>query len=367
MNDPGNLPRFCVLGAGHGGMAMAGHLGLMGVSVKLYNRSEPRLEPIRLTGGIEVTGEIEGFSPIGVATSDIAEAIDETDVLMVVVPANGHKFMAEKVAPHLKDGQIVVLNPGRTGGAFEFRNILKQCHVEADVIVAEAQTLIYASRAMNPAQVKIFGIKNTIPVAALPGQRTVEVLQTLRKVYPQFVPGDNVLKTSLDNIGAIFHPALTVLNAGRIESTRGEFQFYMDGITPSLARILETLDAERVAVAAAIGIRAMPAREWLYVAYDAAGKTLYEAIQNNPGYEGIGAPAFVDHRYIWEDVPMSLVPIASIGDVLGVETTTMDAMIHLASLLNDTDYWAVGRTAERMGLEGLTVKEIRHLALEGEI
>jgi len=373
MNDPGNLPRsgnlprFCVLGAGHGGMAMAGHLGLMGVSVKLFNRSEPRLEPIRLTGGIEVTGEVEGFSPIAVATTDIAEAVDETDVLMVVVPANGHRFMAEKVAPHLREGQIVVLNPGRTGGAFEFRNILKQCHVEADVIVAEAQTLIYASRAMNPAQVKIFGIKNTIPVAALPGQRTVEVVRVLRKVYPQFVPGDNVLKTSLDNIGAIFHPALTVLNAARIESTRGEFQFYMDGITPSLSKILEALDAERVAVAAALGIRAMPAREWLYVAYDAAGKTLYEAIQNNPGYAGIGAPAFVDHRYIWEDVPMSLVPIASIGDVLGVETITMDAMIHFASLLNDTDYWAVGRTAERMGLAGLTVREIRRLALEGEI
>lgn len=367
--DPANSrPRFCVLGAGHGGLAMAGHLGLMGYKVNLYNRSEARIMPIRLTSGIELSGVIEGFGEINLATTDIEEAIGEADILMVVVPANGHRFMAEKVAPYLRDGQIIVLNPGRTGGAFEFRSILREkMGVTADVIIGEAQTLIYASRNINPAQVKIFGLKNTIPVAALPGQRTAELVNILRQVFPQFVPGDNVLKTSLDNIGAVFHPALTVLNAARIESTRGEFQFYMEGITRSVAHVLEALDAERVAVAAALGIRAMPAREWLYVAYDAAGKTLYDAIQNNHGYKGINAPAVVDHRYLWEDVPMSLVPIASLGEHLGVPTPTIRNIIHLASLMNETDYWSVGRTVGKMGLAGLSVSEIRRLALEGDL
>lgn len=361
------LPHFCVLGAGHGGMAMAGHLATMGVPINLYNRSEARIEPIRLTGGIELFGAVQGFGRIPLATSNPGEAIEGANVLMVVVPATGHRYIAEQVAPHLVDGQVIVLNPGRTGGAFEFRNVLKDAGTKADVIVAEAQTLIYASRAINPAQVRVFGIKNTIPVAALPGHRNVEVINLLRSVYPQFVPGDNVLKTSLDNIGAIFHPALTILNAARIESTRGEFQFYMEGITPSVARVLEKLDEERVAVAAALGIRGMSAREWLYVAYDAAGKTLYDAIQNNSGYKGIMAPSFVDHRYVWEDVPMSLIPIASIGELLGVETPTIRALVHLASLVNATDYWANGRTAERMGLAGLSAREIRRLAMEGEL
>lgn len=367
MNEVATFPRFCVVGAGHGGMAMAGHLAAMGVPVNLYNRSLPRIEPISLTGGIELFGAVQGFGFIAVATTNMAEAISDAHILMVVVPATGHRFIAEQMAPHLTNGQVIVLNPGRTGGAFEFANVLREKGVTADVIVAEAQTLIYASRSINPAQVKIFGIKNTIPVAALPGHRTVEVVRVLRPVYPQFVPGDNVLKTSLDNIGAIFHPALTVLNAARIESTRGEFQFYMEGITPSVARILERIDEERVAVAAALGIRAMTAREWLYVAYDAVGKTLFEAVQSNIGYDGITAPSFVDHRYIWEDVPMSLVPIASLGELLGVETPTIRAVTHLASLLNCVDYWSVGRTVRRMGLEGLTARQIRRLALEGEI
>ena len=131
MNGTKDYPSFCVLGAGHGGMAMAGHLSMMGVAVNVYNRSEPRIAPIRLTGGIELSGAVEGFGPISIATTDIAEAINGIDVLMVVVPANGHRFMAEKVAPHLRDGQIIVLNPGRTGGALEFRHVLKQNGVTA--------------------------------------------------------------------------------------------------------------------------------------------------------------------------------------------------------------------------------------------
>jgi opine dehydrogenase len=360
-----NRLRFAVLGAGHGGMAMAGHLGLMGYSVKMFNRSETRLQPIQIAGGIEMVGEIEGFAKVELATPDMAEAVRDIDVLMVVVPANAHRYMATLVAPYLQDGQIIILNPGRTGGAFEFRQVLKELGVQKEIIIGEAQTLIYACRNINPAQVKIFGIKNSVPVAALPGNQTVELLKVIRSIFPQFVPGDNVVKTGLDNIGAIFHPALMVLNAARIESTRGDFQFYFEGITKAVAQVLEALDAERVSVAAALGFKAMTAREWLYMAYDAHGKTLYDAIKNNTGYKGILAPATVDHRYLWEDVPMSLVPIASLGDLLGVATPTIRNLIHLAGLMNGCDYWAEGRTVAKMGLSDLSHKQIRRVALEG--
>lgn len=258
-------PVFCVLGAGHGGLAMAGHLALMGFDVRLYNRSPERLVPINALGGIAVEGEVEGFGRISVATTDPAEAVRGAAVLMVVVPATAHRSIAEAVAPHLTDGQVVVLNPGRTFGALEFRQVLTARGVKADVIVSEAQTLIYASRATNPGQVRIFRIKNSIPLASIRAYRIPEVLRLVRPAYPQFVPGDNVFKTSFDNIGAVFHPALTVLNAGWIEDV-SDFQFYIQGCTPSVARVLERLDAERLAVAEAVGFRAMTARQWLYFA-----------------------------------------------------------------------------------------------------
>jgi len=362
-----NLPRVAVLGAGHGGQTMAGHLGMMGCEVSLYNRSSERIAPVQLAGCIELTGQIEGLGQLGVVTTDMELAIRGAELIMVVVPANGHASIAETCAPYLRDGQMVVLHPGRTGGALEFFNIIRQQGCTADVIVSEASTLIYACRMLNPAKVHVFGVKNVIPVAAIPSYRTPEVIKKLNIIYPQFVPGDNVLKTSLDNIGAIFHPGLTVLNAGRIEATHGEFEFYMDGATPSVARVLEAMDSERIAVAAALGIRAMSAREWLYIAYDAAGRTLYEAMQANVGYKGIKAPPTTLMRYITEDVPMSLVPIASLGHHLDVPTPIIDNMIHMASVIHDTDYWALGRTVETMGLLGLSVKQIRKLVLEGRV
>jgi opine dehydrogenase len=173
------------------------------------------------------------------------------------------------------------------------------------------------------------------------------------------------MKTSLNNIGSIFHPAVTVLNAGRIESTNGDFEYYTEGITPSVAMILEKMDRERVNVAEALGFQAMTAREWLYMAYDAAGRTLYEAMRNNRGYDGIMAPKTVMTRYITEDVPMSLVPIASLGKLCGVPTPIIDSIIMLSSILHNTDYWECGRTADRMGLTGMSIREIRSFITEG--
>jgi opine dehydrogenase len=364
-------PVFCVLGAGNGGMAMAAHLALKGFRVNLYNRSPERLLPIRQAGGIQIIAREEelprGRGRLAVVTADIAEALAEADILMVAVPATAHAFMAEQCAPHLRDGQVVVLHPGRTGGALEFHHILRQRDVKADVIVAEAQTFLYASRATNPGQVEIFRIKNSVPVAAIPAHRTPEVIKALSSAYQEFVPGDNVMKTSMDNIGAVFHPAVTVLNCARIESTHGEFEYYIDGITSSAALILEALDAERVSVAAAMGFNCMSAREWLYLAYDAAGRTLYDAIRANLGYYGIKAPNRLDHRYLYEDVPMSLVPIASLGEMLGVPCPTIRAVVHLANLLHRCDYWESGRTAAKLGLADLNLQQIRQLVLEGKL
>ncbi|MBO9371191.1 MAG: NAD/NADP octopine/nopaline dehydrogenase family protein, partial [Chloroflexi bacterium] len=202
-------------------------------------------------------------------------------------------------------------------------------------------------------------------LAALPATRTRRVLEALAPAYPQFIDGISVLHTGLNNMGAIFHPALTILNAGRVEATRGDFQFYIEGVTPSVARVLEVLDRERVTVAAALGIRARTALEWLKMAYDATGADLYEAIHNQPGYYGIKAPPTLNHRYITEDVPASLVPIAALGERYGVSVRGMDSIIRLACIIHRTDYWRRGRTLERMGIEGMSVSEVTRYVMEG--
>ncbi len=360
---------YTVIGAGHGGKAMAAYLALANQSVTLYNRTEAHVIAIRARGGIQLSsvdeGGPQGFGLLEAVTSDIGQALAEAEVVMVVVPACAHRAIAAAAAPYLRDGQTVVLNPGRTCGAIEFRHALYQEGCTAKVVLAETGTFIYASRSDGPAQARIFRIKDAVPLAALPATDTGRVLETLRPVYPQFIDGQDVLHTSLNNMGAIFHPALTLLNAGRIESTRGDYQFYIDGVTQSVARVLEAIDRERVTVAAALGIRAITAAEWLQMAYDARGSTLDEAIHNNPGYYGITAPANLEHRYIFEDVPMSLVPIASLGQQYGVQTWAIESVIRLACIVHRTDYWRTGRTVDTLGLKGLSVNEIDAYVTKG--
>ncbi len=361
--------KYTVIGAGHGGKAMAAHLAILGREVTLFNRTYSHIEIIAQRGGIDLEsyeGGPHGFGKLVQVTSDMETAIREAEVIMVVIPSSAHAEIARQMAPHLQDGQIVILHPGRTCGAIEFDAVLRQANCQAQITLAEAETFIYASRSDGPAQARIFRIKEAVPLAAMPSIRTKEVLDTIKPVFPQYIDGVNVLHTGLNNMGAIFHPALTLLNAGRIESTHGDFQFYIDGVTPSVARVLEVLDRERVTVASAVGIRARTAIEWLALAYNVTGQDLDEAIHNQPGYYGIKAPNTLNHRYIFEDVPMSLVPIASLGERYGVSVNGMNSIIRLGCIVHRTDYWRRGRTVDKLGIKDLSVSELTEYVTTGE-
>jgi len=365
MNQP---TKFTVVGAGNGGRAMAAHLALMGKEVTLYNRTWEHIAFIAQRGGIDLESPESGprgFAPLAKVTADIHEAISDAEMIMVVVPSSAHADIARSLAHDLTDGQTIILHPGRTFGAIEFDCVCRSVGCTAEYTVAEAETFIYASRSDGPAAARIFRIKEAVPLAALPATHTKMVLEQIHSVYPQFIDGINVLHTGLNNMGAIFHPALTILNAGWIETTHGDFEFYIDGVTPSTARVLEVLDRERVTVASALGIRARTANEWLEMAYDVRGETLYEAIQNQTGYYGIKAPTNLNHRYIFEDVPMSLVPLSSLAARYGVSVNGINSIIRLACILHRTDYWRRGRTLEKLNIQELSVTELTAYVTSG--
>lgn len=356
MEKPENI-KFAVLGAGNGGTAMAAHLKKMGVQVRLYDRFWNAIEAIKRQKGIFLEGRLgNGFYRMDLITNEISEAVDGADIIMVVVPAFAHKYIAEHLAKYIQPGQIVVLNPGRTGGALEFAQIFGS-KLE-DIYLCEAQTLIYASRKVKPHKTKVYGIKEKVGIASIPSHKIDRVLHLLNRFFPQFVKWDSVLHTSLRNLGAVFHPAPTLLNVGRIEEKKESFDYYIQGISPTIARFLELVDAERISVAKAFGVEAPTAAEWLKQTYNSEGYDLYECIQHTRAYMGIKAPNKIRVRYVTEDVPMSLVPMIHLGRVAGIETPNMQLIVELASKLLRKNYWESGRTLKDMGLEGMNIQEI---------
>ena len=101
------------------------------------------------------------------------------------------------------------------------------------------------------------------------------------------------------------------------------------------------------------------------MAYDTSGEDLHEAIHNQPGYYGIKAPPTLNHRYIFEDVPMSMVPIASLGERYGVSVRSINSIIELACVVHRTDYWRRGRTVEKLGLGQLSIAELTRWVNDG--
>ena len=70
--------KYTVIGAGHGGKAMAAHLALMGLKVTLYNRTPDHISVIKKRGGIELEsaeGGPHGFGKLANVTADIGEAV----------------------------------------------------------------------------------------------------------------------------------------------------------------------------------------------------------------------------------------------------------------------------------------------------
>jgi opine dehydrogenase len=84
-----------------------------------------------------------------------------------------------------------------------------------------------------------------------------------------------------------------------------------------------------------------------------AGADLREMMSSSPMFAQSLGPRTARDRYVEEDVPYGLVPIAAIARTLGLHTPCTDAVVTLASVASGQDFARSGRTLERLGLAGL--------------
>lgn len=349
--------KIAVIGAGNGGQAFAGYLSKNGYETSLYDIDVEKIETLKRLGGIQLEGRIQGFGKISTITTDIIEAIKGAEIILVTTVANAHRAVAKSIASCLEDGQVVVLNPGRTCGALVFKQTLKNEGCTKRIYLGEAQTLVYACRVIENGHVNVIGIKDEVLLSGLPAADTDYILQKLNPIYPCFMKADNVLSTSLENIGAMFHPCVLLFNAATIERN-DVFWFYRD-MTEQVAGFIEKFDAERLAVGKAYGIDLLSVREWIKFAYkDTEGETLCERMRNNPAYHDIKSPSTIFTRQLTEDIPTGVLPIMELGKAAGIDTPLLQSMIHICEALLNMDLHNNGRTLKNLGLEGKTKDEI---------
>ena len=356
--------KISVIGAGNGGQAIAGYLGLTDYDVSLYDIDVPKIKELQKKGGIELEGRINGFGKVGCITTDIAEAVKGAEIIMVTTVANAHRAVAKSIAPFVEEGQVIILNPGRTCGALVFKQTLTDCGCTKKYYLGEAQTLVYACRVVENGRVNVIGIKDEVLLSGLPAADTDYILEKINPIYPSFMKTDNVLRTSLENIGAMFHPCVLLFNAATIE--RNEvFWFYRD-MTEQVAEFIEKFDAERLAVGKAYGIELLGVRDWIKFAYkDTEGKTLCERMRNNPAYHDIKSPSTIFTRQLTEDIPTGVLPIMQLGKAAGVETPLLESMVHICEALLNMDLHTNGRSLKNLGLDGMDKEGILNYVTNG--
>ncbi len=333
-----------VVGAGNSGLATAAHLSKEGHSVTLWNRSKETIELLMKSKEIHCEGVIEGTYAIDQVTADIGVAVRDPDLILITTPANAHRGLAEAIAKHIKKSTVIVLNPGRTFGALDFKEVYEEHNQEFEQIIAETQTIIYTCRKTRPDAVNVVALKSDVLLSTFNPAENQSIINRMPSCLQSHLkPAQSMVETSIGNVGMILHSAPLLLNAGWTENVHSTYKYYYDGITPSVGRLLERIDNERLAVAAELGWQLERTEDWLRRSYGVQGGTLFEAIQQNRAYETIEAPSHLQHRYILEDVPYGLVPLEGVGKALGLPMRDTGLIIDLASSIMERDFRAEGR------------------------
>ncbi len=360
--------KFAILGTGNSGQTFAADITLKGFQVNLAEvpEFEDNLRAIEKKGGIEISGDAgNGFARLNMITTDLKEAIKGVDIIIVGGSAEAHEPFSKALAPHFEDGQFILFTSNF--GALRFYKWMKEAGITTRVTPVETMSLLYATRALEPGVVACIGIKNRLPVAALPASRTSEFLEKIKPVFPQFTAAENIWLTSVNNLNPIVHPPMVLFNAGRIESTEGKgWNLYADGATESVTKIMLAMDEERMSLLTPLSTKGIPfknAFEKLYEDYSLSKKSLSETLRESPihGNPAFPAPSSVDTRYISEDLPFGLAPWSAIGSMWKVPTPNIDAVIQVASTMLGTDYFADGLTVKDLGIAGMAPEDVRAL------
>lgn len=354
-----DVERYTIIGTSVGALAVAAELRLANHPVTLASRPEESAALERLAGrpGLRVVNEAPDWGPgVGEPTvsglvfqPDLRAAISDADIIIVMVPPNFHEALLAPCADLLRDDQLVLLSPGGIGGALLISRLAARAAPR--LLVGQTSSMPHAAHPLEDGGIRVTGKKKRLAVGVFPAVRTGEMLERLSGAFPQFVGSADVIENGLSSALGV-HPAPMLMNAAQIEQ-KGPYAYDGYDITPSIARVIEVVDAERQEILRALGGTVQSFAELLVEAYGVEGASFYEVVHNVGSYKQALSPPDLEYRYLSEDVPTQVVPAALLGRALGVPTPMLDALVVMTNAVHGVDHWTSGWTLERLGLAGL--------------
>lgn len=359
--------RVAVVGAGNGGCAVAADMASRGIDVTLVKTSnsmhEDNFDYLQSHGGrmtLVDFGEngcmepdsVETFERVGVISSVTRDlsSVSAVDVVIVYIQTTYHESLIKRLSNHLRDGQILLINPGYLSTAY----VLKHCQ-GIDLTVVEAQSSFIDGRIMEPGKFKV-GFRNVRnPLGVYPLGNLEYAKKKLDLLGFPFCYTKSVVEAALHNPNLIVHTIGSIMSIPMIDSMGKDFCMYHRAFTEHVWNVLEKLDGEKMDVIEALGGERIP-----YVEACKVRNSLDESIDAKQVFFEYAAmptrakaPTSVDSRYITEDVPQGLVMLEALGAQLDIATPVCSSLIEIAGAALGRDMRADGRTPERLGEENI--------------
>jgi opine dehydrogenase len=315
-------------------------------------------QPLMAAGALEAS-----FAPA--IAGSAAELAGGNDVLLIALPAYGHKAVMYALAPHIEPRHHVIVSSHASLGALYLGGLLAARGVT--VPITAWGTTAVTGRRQSPTEVRVNTIRKLIDLCTVPEAASDAGLALCQKLFgDRFQPRDGLLAISLSNLNPQNHMGIALGNMTRME--RGETWSQGQNVTPKVGRLLEELDAERLAIAKALGLDVRTIFEHFHLSFHVPVASISEMNQemHAQGNGGTG-PATADSRYVTEDVPYGLALTVALGQLTGQPAKLHDAGIRIFSAMYGRDFMAENALLNAIGLDDYTLDNLRDAARTGRL
>lgn len=354
--------RVGIIGAGAVAFGAAVLLGSTGHSAVLWSPSGVRTKALAEGAALRAEGAVEGSFQPAVA-ADAAAAVADADLVLVALPANAHRMAMAAIAPHLTPGQVVAISSHASFGALYLSRLLAERGVELPIVAWS--TTVTAGRQRSPTEVQVSTVRGRVDAAVLPNSQAEKGLWACRAAFgDRFLARGGLLAIALSNLNPQNHMGIALCNLTRME--KGESWNQGENVTPAVGRLLEALDAERLAIAQAFGLETRTIFEHFHLSFHVPMGPVAEMNQAMAA-EGRGGegPNTAESRYVHEDVPYGLVPTARLGRLVDRPAILHEAGIQIFSALYGRDFTAENDLLAAAGVEDLDALALAALCEKG--
>ncbi|MFB9973307.1 hypothetical protein FPQ10_05760 [Allobacillus sp. SKP2-8] len=343
--------RVTVIGMNEVGLAAAADLTQRDFEVTLFNfgQGDEGLNGIHQEEGVYFNGEWVSFSKV---VDDVEDALSASSLVLIADSANCIDHLAEICAPFLTENHRLVFLGHGSLASIRWKRRLRELGVEINIPVGETHLPPYEAKMdEHTMEVELLLRIKTLLFSTYLTEHEDEFFREIRLVYPGIEKATNSWEVLLNNLlpETIVVPLLS--NLAKFNQEDLQFQLYPDGISASVVNILQEVDEDRQRICRALGLEAKSLeRRLVETGY---AKPLDELIDQLKESDVLKKKAIVPseaNKQLLEGLHFGVVPWVELGNMLQLETPTLNALLHLGSVSLDRLLVQEGLTLDKIGL-----------------